>query len=161
MELTGETISYLQTTVATLNGFEKRNFMARTVKLLGKGGQYKAEQCLGWCRKTIHKGSKELSSGLRCIDNFSARGRKKSDEHLPNLLSDIREIVKHHTQTDPSFKSTRLYIRITANSVRERLIKDCGYNEEQLPCIRTISNKLNALGYTLRKVQKIKPQKKR
>ena len=33
---------------------------------------------------------RELESGVPIADNFSARGRKKAEEKLPNLLTDIR-----------------------------------------------------------------------
>jgi hypothetical protein len=35
----------------------------------------------------------ELERGIVCIDAFSSRGRKRSEEHLPKLLLDITAIV--------------------------------------------------------------------
>ena len=46
------------------------------------------------------------------------------------------------------------------NSEREQLIKQKGYKDEELPKRRAISDKLNKLGYRLKKVQKTKPIKK-
>ena len=43
-------------------------------------------------------------------------------------------------------------------TVMGRLAK--GYTDEQLPSIETLTNKLNALGFRLRKVAKCRPQKK-
>src|SRR5260370_1331979 len=88
--------------------------MARVVKLLGKGGQSQAKRELGWDRDTIRKGLHELDSGIQCIDNYAARGCKRAEEQLPNLLSDMRDIVDGQSQTDPSFESTRLYTRLSA-----------------------------------------------
>ena len=85
--------------------------MALTVKELGLEGQSVAELELGWDRGTIRKGIRELNSGIVCVDNESARGRLRAEEHLPHLLSDIQAIVDQQSQTDPSFKSTRLYTR--------------------------------------------------
>ena len=96
--------------------------MAQVVKLLGKGGQRRAERELNWNRGTIRKGRHELESGLACIDAFSARGRKRAEEHLPNLLEDIKAIADEQSQADPTFKTTRLYTRITAKEVRKQLI---------------------------------------
>ena len=93
-------------------------------------------------------------------DRFSNRGRKKSEELLPNLLEDIKKIVEPECQTDPSFNTCRLYTRITAEEVRRRLLETYCYDEESIPCARTISTKLNESGYKLKKVQKTKPQKK-
>lgn len=134
--------------------------MAQVVKLLGKGGQRRAERELNWNRVTIRKGMRELESGFECIDAFSARGRKRAEEHLPNLLKDIKAIVDEQSQTDPKFKTTRLYTRISAAEVRKQLILQKEYTEEELPSEETIRVKLNELGYTLRSVQKSQPLKK-
>jgi len=98
--------------------------MARVVKSLGKGGQRRAEIELRWNRRTIRKGTHELESGFRCYDNFASRGRKPVEQHLPNLLSDITAIAEAESQTDPTFKTTRLYIRLSAAAVREQLVND-------------------------------------
>ena len=118
MEISDEQKSLYQTTAQTLKGSERRVFMARVVKLLGQGGQRQAERELGWARSVISKGMHELDSGLRWIDAYNARGRKRVEERLPNLLTDIAAIVDGQSQTDPSFKSTRLYTRLSAAAVR-------------------------------------------
>jgi hypothetical protein len=102
---------------------------------------------------------RELESGQRIVDNFSARGRKKAEEKLPTLLDDIRAIVDGQSQTDPTFQSTRLYTRLSAAEVRRQLIQQKGYTDAELPTEETIRVKLNQLGYTLRAVQKSRPQK--
>ena len=147
-------------TVETLTGPTRRMFMARVVNVLGRGGAQQAEKELGWDRGTIRKGQHEVESGLTCLDAFSWRGRKRAEAHLPNLLDDLRAIVDSQSQTDPSFKSMRLYTRLSAAEVRQQLILQKGYREEELPSTRTLSTKLNQLGYPLRKVAKSKPKKK-
>ena len=52
-----------------------------------------------------------------------------------------------HAQADPKFKSIFSYTRITARAVREKLIAEKGYTDEQLPCRQTIGNILNRMGY--------------
>ena len=143
-----------------LKGGERRVFMAQVVTILGRGGQAYAERELGWNRGTLRKGIKELSSGETQKDNFGARGRKRAEHHLPKLLLDIQQIVDGWSQTDPTFRTTRLYTRITAKEVRRQLIKQKGYRDEELPTEMTISNKLNQLGYRLRAVKKSIPEKK-
>ncbi len=64
----------------------------------------------------------ELKSGITCVDNVSARGRKSRENRLPRRKEDIKTIVDSQSQTDPSFKSNRLYPRLTAKQVREQLI---------------------------------------
>lgn len=158
-ELTSEMKETYIETAKVLKGDERRIFMARVVKSLGKGGQAYAEREFGWNRRTIRKGTHEVESGVRCLDNFSARGRKRAEEHLPNLLSDIRLIVDSQSQTDPTFRTSRLYTRLSAAEVRCQLIEQKGYTDEALPGVGTINAKLNAMNYRLRAVQKSRPQK--
>jgi hypothetical protein len=159
LELTTELKEAYIEAANTLKGSDRRVFMARIVKSLGKGGQRLAEKELCWCRKTIRKGMGELESGIPLRDNFSARGRKKAEEKLPNLLEDIRAIADNHSQTDPTFQTTRLYTRLSAAEVRRQLIAQRGYTDDELPTEETIRVKLNDLGYNLRAVQKSRPQK--
>jgi hypothetical protein len=142
-----------------LKGSDRRQFMAEVVKGLGIGGQTVAERELGWNRRTIRKGRQELESGEAIIDRFSDRGRKRSEVKLPNLIEDIKSIVDPVSQTDPSFKSTKLYARITAAEVRQQLIEQKSYKNEELPSVETIRRRLNELGYTLKRVVKAKPIK--
>jgi hypothetical protein len=160
MELTPQLKEHLQGTVATLRGADRRLFMARTVRMLGPAGQRRAERELGWNRVTVRKGMRELTSGIRCVDAFCLRGRKRGEEHLPELLSDIKAIVDAQCQTDPSFQTQRLYTRLSAATVRHQLIAQKGYTDEELPSAETIRCKIHQLGYRLRKVQKCKPKKR-
>ena len=147
MELTPTVATLFVETTEQLHGSERRIFMAKTVKELGHGGQREAEQQLGWNRATIRKGTHELESGIRCVDAFSQRGRKRAENHLPNLLEDIEAIVDSQSQTDSTFSTTRLYTRLSAKQVRHQLIQQYRYSDEQLLTARTIANKLNDLGY--------------
>ena len=122
MQLTDELKSIFVETAQILSGSERRLFMAKVTKALGKGGQSQAESQLGWDRSTIHKGLHELEAGIRCEDNFAGRGRKPAEDHLPNLLKDIDEIVGDQSQIDKTFSTCRLYTRLTAKEVRRQLI---------------------------------------
>ena len=160
MELTASLKALFIDTAKTLKGSARRVFMARTVKELGDGGQRRAERELGWSRVTIRKGTRELTSGSPIHDNFAARGRKRAEAHLPTLLTDITAIVDGQSQTDPQFRTTRLYTRLSAAEVRRHLIAQKGYIDAELPTAETIGTKLNALGYYPKKVAKTQPQKK-
>lgn len=160
MKMTSEEKELLKTTAKQLKGSDRRLFMARVVDILGYGGQVYVEKELGWNRRTVRKGTKELESGVVQEDNFKARGRKRAEEHLPTLLEDITELVDGWSQADPTFRTTRLYTRITAKEVRRQLIERKGYSDEELPTEATISAKMNQLGYRLRPVKKSQPQKK-
>ncbi|AFZ10978.1 Rhodopirellula transposase family protein (plasmid) [Oscillatoria nigro-viridis PCC 7112] len=109
MKLTEHAKSLYIETAKKLKGTDRRQFMASVVKDLGIGGQTLVERELGWNRRTIRKGMKELKSGEPIVDGFKRSGRKRVETKLPNLLKDITSLVDPHSQTDPSFKSTRLY----------------------------------------------------
>ena len=158
MELSEKVCALLKETAETLRGAERRRFIAHVLEA-HELSQRQAERCLGWCRDTIRKATHERRSGITCIDNFSARGRHRCEQRLPNLFQDIRALVGDHLQTDYTFRTTQLFCRLTASEVRKRLIDHKGYTNSQLPCVRTITNKLNELGFRLRLVAKNRPQK--
>ena len=128
--------------------------------MLGLTQQRRAERELGWNRETIRKGLHELESGITCLDNFTARGRKPVEAHLPNLLTDIAAIVDSQSQADPQFRTQRLYTRLDAAEVRRHLIAHKGYTDVELPTVQTITAKLNALGYYPQTVAKSQPKKR-
>ena len=145
----------------SLNGHAKRLFMARTVNEVYGGVAYRAERELGWHRKTVTLGLHELRSGVECCDGRRGIvGRKPAEAHLRNLLSDICSIVDGQCQTDPKFRSVRLYTRLSAAEVRRQLIVQKGYSDDELPSEETIRVKCNQLGFRPAKVAKTKPQKR-
>ena len=159
MELTDSLKTLLLETAKALKGSTRRLFMARTVKELGPGGQQRAARELRWGRTTIRKGMHELTSGVICLDAFTRRGRKRAEEHLSNLLTDIQAIVDSQSQADPPFRTTHLSTRLTAAEVRRQLSAQKGYADTALPTAETIGTKLNELGYYPQKVAKSQPPK--
>src|SRR5258708_28227472 len=93
VELVEEVKELLSETEKVLKGSARRVFMARTVRALGEGGQHLVERELGWNRGTIRKGQHELEQGIVCLTGYSLRGRKLSEGHLLNFLSDITAIL--------------------------------------------------------------------
>jgi hypothetical protein len=159
MDISSEMRNLIRRTADSFpHGADRRRFIADTVSSLALG-QRRAQELFGWGRDTIRKALREHHSGITCLDAFAARGRKPIEDHLPRLLDDIRALVHDHCQTDPTFQTTRLYCRLTAAEVRRQLISRKGYTDEQLPGIQTLTTKLNALGFRLRKVVKCRPQK--
>jgi len=159
MELSEAMRTLLIDTADSLHGADRRRFMAQTVDRLGLG-QRAAQRHFGWARETLRKALHEFHSGVTCLDAFAARGRKPVEFHLPQLRAAIEALVQEHCQTDPTFQTTRRYCRLTAAEVRRQLIAVHGYTDEQLPTIQTLTTKLNAWGFHLRKVAKCRPQKK-
>ena len=150
----------LQFAADELKGPVRRSFMAQTVAARGRGGQRWAEETLGWNRGTIRKGQEEIRTDVQTVDGFSERGRCKAEDIHPLLLDDIRAIADPISQADPTFRTTHLYIPLTATAVRQLLKDEHGYSDETLPSERTIRTKLNDLDYRPQKVAKSKPLKK-
>src|SRR3954447_20633558 len=142
-----------------LTGYQRRLFQAEVATELCGGSARLAERRFGWGRDTVEKGLNETHHGVRCLENFAARGRVRSEEKDPQLAADIRAIVEPHTYADPELKSARRYTNLSAAEVRDALIK-MGHPEEALPGERTMRDILNRMNYRLKRIQKGKPLKK-
>ena len=151
--------SLLQQGARRLQGHERRLFMAEVALKLCKGNARKAERRFGWGRETVTKGLHELKQGVRCLENFAARRRPRTEEKQPQLARDIRGIVEPHTQADPELKTERRYCNLSASDVLEALQKK-GYTKENLPSERTMRDILNRMNYRLKRIRKGKPLKK-
>jgi hypothetical protein len=142
-----------------LTGYQRRLFQAEVVTTLCSGNARQAEYRFGWGRETVEKGLHERHHGVRCLENFAARGRQRSEQKDPQLAADIRAIVEPHTYADPGLKSARRYTNLSAAEVREALIAK-GYPHGEVPAERTMRDILNRMNYRLKRIQKGKPLKK-
>ena len=158
MELTEEAREVIKSASKDLKGSALRRFMADIVRKLGRGGQREAQRELGWGRDTIRKGEHELRTGIECVDGRCGN-RAGVDERLPNLKADIKDVVECWSQTDPRFRTTQRYVRLTVLQVAKRLVRDKGYDDVQLPSNETIRTIMHKLDFRPRKVQKAKPKK--
>lgn len=111
----------IQDAAKTLTGYKRRAFVAQVATDYFDGNARQTEQVMDWCRNTITTGMNELRTGIRCIDHYSDRGKKRTEDKLVGLDKAIREIVEPHTQTDPDFHNSYSYLKITAKSVRNEL----------------------------------------
>ena len=134
--------------------------MAEVTLRLCDGNARKAERRFGWGRATIDKGLHELQQGVRCLENFAARGRPRLEVKTPQLAQDIRAIVEPHTQADPELKTARRYSNLSAADVLEALQTKKGYTQENLPSTRTMRDILNRMNYRLKRIRKGQPLKK-
>jgi len=140
-----------------LTGEKKRAFIAQVALDYYAGSARKTERALGWDRVSIQRGVDSLSTGIPYQDNYSARGRKKTEVLLPNLEQDIRDLVDGSAQADPKFQTTFRYLKVSAQAVRDQLILEKGYADEDLPSRQTIGDILNRMGYRLRKHSRPSP----
>jgi hypothetical protein len=150
----------LQRGAKRLKGHQRRLFLAEVTVELCDGNARQAERRFGWGRETIDKGLHELRQGIRCLENFAARGRSRWEDLHPQLAADIRELVEPHTHADPELKSSRRYTNWSAAEVLTALRTQKGHAEDDLPSERTMRDILNRMGYRLKRIQKGKPLKK-
>jgi hypothetical protein len=75
------------------------------------------------------------------------------------LKQSIEDAISEHSQIDPSFKTQKSYVKVTAGFIFKELVFKKGYPLDAF-CHKTIHNVLDRLGYTLKKVLKTKPLKK-
>jgi hypothetical protein len=143
-----------------LTGYRRRRFIAEVTLGLCNGNARQSEQRFGWGRATAAKGLCEHATGIRCLENFRARGRQRSEVRNAQLAHDIAAIVEPHTQADPELKSGRRYTNFSAAEVRQALLQK-GYPSEALPAERTVRDILNRMNYRLKRIQKGRPLKKR
>ena len=137
-----------------LTGYRKRAFMAKVAEDYYGGSARKTETYLGWSRQAVQLGLHERRSGIRCVDNYRARGLKNTEETEPRLADDIRALVDGQAQADPRLRTTFSYARISAQAVRDALIEEKDYCDEDLPTRQTIGAMMNRMGYRLKKRKK-------
>jgi len=158
-EVTEDLVQSIRSAARRLTGFRRRAFQAEmTLKYCG-GSARRAERLFGWRRSTVELGLNELRTGIRCLDNTSARGRPQTEERSPEIAEKVRETVEPHAPADPKFQTTPAYTRITAARVREALLRDESLRP-LVPSRQTVGEILNRLGYLPRRVQKTRPEKK-
>ena len=142
-----------------LTGFQRRAFQAEVAVELCGGNARQAERRFGWGRETVEKGLHERHAGIRCLEDFVARGRQRVEDKDQRLAADIRAIAEPHTYADPSLKSSRRYTNLSAAEVLEALIAR-GHAKADLPAERTMRAILNRMNYRLKRIRKGVPLKK-
>src|SRR4051794_7351810 len=142
-----------------LTGHQRRLFIAEVAVELCGGSARRAERRFGWGRATVAKGLHESRRGIRCVEDFAARGRARSEEKDRRLAADIRAIVEPHAYADPELKSSRRYSNLSAAEVRDALISR-GHAEAGLPAERTMRDIFNRMNYRLKRIRKGRPLKK-
>ena len=158
-ELHDDTRSVILRAAALLTGHTRRRFQAEMANTYCGGSARLAETTFGWGRDAVHTGLNELRSGIRCVEDFEARGRTTTEDRHPELELHIRRLVDPHAQADPKFQTPFAYTRITAAAVRDALLA-IPELAGAVPTRQTVGEILNRLGYKLRRVLKARPQTK-
>lgn len=150
----------LRAAAKRLTGHQRRLFQAEVALELCDGNARQAERRFGWGRDTVGKGIHELRQGIRCLEEFHARGRPRREDKDLRLAEDIRSIVEPHTQADPTLQSGRRYTNLSAAEVLQALQSEKGHDAKGLPKVRSMRQILNRMNYRLKRIQKAKPLKK-
>lgn len=158
-KITEDLVQTIRSAAKSLTGYHRRRFQAEMAWKYCDGSPRKAEAIFGWRRTAVKLGLDEQRTGIRCIENMSARGRKKTEERCPELAQRIVEIVEPESQADPKFQTGLAYTRITAKRVREELLKKESL-ANVVPSRQTVGEILGRFQYSLRRVQKTRPEKR-
>ena len=158
-ELSEGVVETIKSAARKLTGFARRQFQAEVAEQHCGSSPRRAERMFGWGREAVNTGLNERRTGIRCWDDFTSRGRHKTEEQWPELAQEIHALVEPHSQADPKFQTPLAYTRLTAPAVHQQLVVRTAGNRRPVPTERTILNILNRLGYRLRRVRKTKPQK--
>src|SRR4051812_13162432 len=104
-----------------LEGHERRLFQAEVTDALCGGNPRAAEARFGWGRQSVRTGQHEARTGIRCVEDFPAKGALPREEKEPQLAADVRAIVEPHTQADPELTgSNKTYPTWESSSCRSR-----------------------------------------
>lgn len=158
-ELTDDVIGTIRSAAQLLTGYKRRQFQGQMALKYCNGSARQAETTFGWGRAAVETGLNEQRTGIRCLDAFELRGRKKSEQRCPELKEHIHRLVEPQAQADPKFQTTSAYTRITARAVRQALQAVPALNGH-VPSRQTVGAVLNRLGYRLRRVLKTRPEKR-
>ena len=158
-DLSDDTRSVILRAAGLLTGYKRRLFQAEMAHAYCGGSARLAETTFGWGRDAVHTGLNERRSGIRCVEDFEARGRKTAEDRHPAVEEQIRRLVDPQSQADPKFQTPFAYTRVTARAVREALLA-VPELAGKVPTRQTVGDILNRLGYKLRRVLKARPQKK-
>lgn len=143
-----------------MRGAERRAFQAEISIKYCEGSPRKTETIFGWNRNAVELGLHEKRTGITCLGAQKAHcGNKLWEKKNPEPSAFLLELAESISQQDPTFRTTSLFTRLTANEALKQLRK-AGFEDEVIPSPKTMANFLNRNGYRLRTVLKAKPLKK-
>jgi hypothetical protein len=128
--------------------------MAQVTKDYFNSSPRNAETHMGWSRKAVQRGLEEMKRGKIIINEIETRGRKKTEEKLPNIVKDIEDLIEGGSQANPKFQSTFAYVKLSGRTLMEKLIEEKGYRPDELASRQNLGDVLNRMGYSLKKHKK-------
>lgn len=113
---------------ATLSEKDQRRYAAVEALKLGFGGKTYIARVLGCSKKTVHNGLVELGQlpdepEYEAAIRKSGGGRKRYDEHHPNIDEQFLNVLKEHTAGDPMDEKV-VWTDLTPDEISKLLEQD-------------------------------------
>ena len=143
----------------TLTGARRRMFQARITTQYFQGNTRAVETTFGWGRNNVALALQEAATGLTCLGAHSRSGQRPWELRFPDAAAKVRTLGESLGQQDATFKSNRIYTRLTAAAAILHLEAEA-LPKEQIPKPSAMNNILNRMGFKLRRILKCKPKKK-
>jgi len=118
----------------TLTGHRRRAFQAEMALKYCDGQPRQAERVFGWGRTAVHTGLQERRTGIRCLENFGARGRHTTEARPPGTGRPDSGPGRPGKPGRPKFQTPLAYTQITAKAVHRTL--DYHRRRPRGPCAR-------------------------
>lgn len=132
---------------------QRRIFLAAEAKSYGRGGIAAVSKLSGVAPYTIRQGIHEINSGGTIQPKEKLRvpggGRKKLQDHIPDIEERIQEIVDGATYGNP--QNVLSYTTLSLRKIRDTLAEKFGIDVS----FRSISSILEKLGYSKQTNQKM------
>lgn len=138
-------------------GIERDLAIGALVADLGKGVITSVANIFGHCFRKIKK-CYLLFINRSDFQQLSLEfiGRKKVEEKNPEIIDQVKEIIKGYEYTDSHFKTEAIFVNLSLTNLRKELIKKYYYTHKSCPCRTTLPRILTDLGYKVQKVKKTK-----
>ena len=83
-EITTEVLKSFNSALLKLTGFSRRSYAAELCETFFSNSVRKMERHLNVSREMVKLGLHERRTGIRCLDNYGKRGRKKKKNFIQN-----------------------------------------------------------------------------
>lgn len=136
------------------NGIDRDMAIGAFVVDLGQRSIKPLAKAIGSSFRKVKKCFESFCYGTQTKIEF--RGRKKVEDIHPEIISQIKDILKTYEYTDSHFKTETLFVDLSLQNLRNELILRYDYTEDTCPCKSTLLRLLTDLGYKIQKVKKTK-----
>jgi transposase len=126
-----------------LKGHQRRLFQAQVANALCGGSPRAAERRFGFGRDSVATGLHEVHTGIRCVENFPARGKPPCEVKDPPILATLEQLIENDVAGDPMGEAK--WVRASLARLSEQL-KEKGHSA----CPGTVRRLLKKMGYSMK-----------